>query len=135
LADEAKRTPAEKRSATMRAVRRSGTKLEATLEAKLRAAGLDDFESQARDLPGTPDFVFRDRRIAVFIDSCYWHGCPSHLRMPVSNRDYWVGKIKKNRERDARQTAELELMGYRVERIWEHELEGGVARRLQSIFD
>lgn len=73
-------------------------------------------------VPGKPDFVFRGKRVAVFVDGCYWHGCSRHCRMPTSNRRYWLGKIARNRKRDRKVTRELRAAGWRVLRIWEHEL-------------
>ena len=66
------------------------------------------------------DIVFTRRRLAVFIDSCFWHGCPEHGTVPVSHADYWESKLVKNRERDAETTAMAETEGWRVLRIWEH---------------
>jgi len=73
-------------------------------------------------LTGTPDFVFPRLRIAVFIDGCYWHGCPNHCRMPSTNISYWSNKINKNKIRDKKMTKALKIQGWQVIRIWEHEL-------------
>lgn len=73
-------------------------------------------------LTGKPDFAFPKARVAVFIDGCFWHGCPAHLRMPSTNVDYWQRKVARNMERDKRVTAELESKGWRVLRVWEHEI-------------
>lgn len=77
-----------------------------------------------RHLPliGKPDFAFPKQRVVVFIDGCFWHGCPAHLRMPSSNVDYWQGKVARNMARDKRVTAELESKGWHVLRVWEHEI-------------
>lgn len=80
-------------------------------------------------LPGTPDFVFPARRIAIFLDGCFWHGCPRCLRLPASNRAYWAAKIDRNRRRDRRTTRELRNRGWRVFRIWEHALKDAASRR------
>lgn len=69
-----------------------------------------------------PDFVFRKERVAVFVDGCFWHGCPKHCRMPAGNRAFWRKKLTANRERDRRVNRELRRAGWRVVRIWEHEL-------------
>lgn len=69
----------------------------------------------------TADIVFTRRRIAVFIDGCYWHGCPDHYWPSKTNTDYWEPKIRKNRERDARFTSDLVVAGWQVIRIWEHD--------------
>ena len=73
-------------------------------------------------LPGRPDFVFRSHRLAVFIDGCFWHGCPRCYRLPEDNRPYWKAKIIGNRRRDRRRTRELRFLKWRVLRIWEHSL-------------
>jgi DNA mismatch endonuclease, patch repair protein len=73
-------------------------------------------------LLGRPDFVFREKRCALFADGCFWHGCPVHGRVPSSNVDYWSQKIARNRKRDRQVKRELARKGWRVLRIWEHEL-------------
>lgn len=84
----------------------------------------------------TPDFVLPGRRIAVFVDGCYWHSCPIHgRRKPFSgpNADLWEEKMRRNRERDERSTAIAEGLGWTVHRVWEHEVEedsDGVATRI-----
>jgi DNA mismatch endonuclease (patch repair protein) len=69
----------------------------------------------------TADLVFTRARVAVFIDGCYWHGCPEHYIEPASNVDYWRPKIARNRERDAETTAALGAAGWQVLRFWSHE--------------
>jgi len=66
------------------------------------------------------DIVFTRQRLAVFIDGCFWHGCPEHATMPVTNADYWRPKLLKNIERDRETTAMAEAEGWTVIRIWEH---------------
>ena len=106
----------------MTRVKRSYTKLEERLAVILNTEGLDRYDRYRKDLPGSPDFVFQQEEVAIFLDSCFWHGCPKHLRMPASNIDYWENKIAINKERDRRQTRELRKSGWRVLRLWEHEL-------------
>ena len=78
-----------------------------------------------------PDIVFPRRRIAVFIDGCFWHGCPEHGRRPdVRNSHYWTPKIAGNAERDRKHTAALETAGWTVLRFWEHEDAEAVAGRI-----
>ena len=74
-----------------------------------------------RDLRRTADMVFRKDRIAVFVDGCYWHGCPQHHTQPAANREYWSDKIKGNIARDADTNARLREAGWTVLRFWEHE--------------
>jgi len=69
-----------------------------------------------------PDFVFRKERLAVFVDGCFWHGCPQHGTQPKGNRAFWRKKLASNRARDLRVNRALRAAGWRVVRIWEHAL-------------
>lgn len=73
---------------------------------------------------GNPDFGNKTRRIAVFVDGCFWHGCPIHYREPKSNVGFWREKIRWNRERDEEVSTALREQGWRVIRVWEHQLGG-----------
>lgn len=78
---------------------------------------------QARDLPGIPDFVFERKQLVVFVDGCFWHGCPRCYRRPHSSRKYWDEKVRLNTVRDKRVRARLRRNGWSVLRVWEHELD------------
>jgi DNA mismatch endonuclease (patch repair protein) len=67
------------------------------------------------------DFVFQSAKVAVFVDGCFWHGCPQHATWPAANALWWRNKIEANRQRDCEATARLEAAGWYVMRIWEHE--------------
>jgi DNA mismatch endonuclease (patch repair protein) len=69
-----------------------------------------------------PDFIFRRERLAVFVDGCFWHGCPLHATKPKGNADFWDPKLLANKKRDAAQSRALTANGWYVMRIWEHEL-------------
>lgn len=71
---------------------------------------------------GKPDFVFRKKRVCVFVDGCFWHGCPKCYQAPISNKLFWEKKLQKNITRDRLVNRELRKAGWRVFRIWEHEL-------------
>jgi len=71
--------------------------------------------------PIRPDIVFTRRRVAVFVDGCFWHGCVAHGTQPRSNSTYWAAKIEVNQARDRDQAAALERQGWAVLRVWEHE--------------
>jgi DNA mismatch endonuclease, patch repair protein len=73
-------------------------------------------------LPGSPDFVWRQERVAVFVDGCFWHGCPRHGHTPRSRVSYWSSKLTRNKSRDRQVARVLRQRGWRVLRIWEHEL-------------
>ncbi len=77
-----------------------------------------------------PDFVFPKLRIAVFVDGCFWHGCPLHATRPKQNADFWSAKIAANQARDRLVTRRLRAAGWRVLRLWEHELRRSHERRL-----
>lgn len=80
-------------------------------------------------IKGSPDFVFLKRRLAIFVDGCFWHGCPKHCRMPKSNEEYWVTKINQNKKRDYKVTKALRGKNWTVIRLWEHELKDNQFKR------
>lgn len=80
------------------------------------------FSRHVAALIGKPDFVFRRKRVAVFIDSDFWHGHPKRFIMPQSNLDYWQQKIKRNKARDQEVTKALKNEGWKVLRIWENDV-------------
>lgn len=126
----------ELRRAIMRANRRRDTAPERALRTALYAAGARyrvDFPVRpCGGRPVRPDVVFLRRRLAVFVDGCFWHGCPIHGTQPATNRDYWSRKIAENRERDARTTRALEADGWTVLRFWEHDDPAIAATRVLS---
>jgi DNA mismatch endonuclease (patch repair protein) len=112
----------EQRSALMRKVKGSGNRTtEGRVEAALLAAGVTGWEKHPA-LPGKPDFYFPAERLLVFVDGCYWHGCPRHVRYPLASADYWRAKIDRTRRRDNRVRRQLRAEGYHVMRVWEHDL-------------
>lgn len=120
----------------MRGNVRRDTKPEVEVRRLLHAAGLRyrvDFPALASDRRRRADIVFTSRRIAVFIDGCFWHGCPQHFVAPKANSDYWGPKIARNRERDIDTTERLEADGWLVLRFWEHEAPSDVAARIEAV--
>jgi DNA mismatch endonuclease, patch repair protein len=83
---------------------------------------------------GKPDFVFPAARLAVFVDGCFWHGCPIHGSIPIANRAFWTRKLSRNKVRDRIVCRELKSSGWSVLRIWQHELRAPnkVARRVNQ---
>ncbi len=120
------------RSALMAKVRgRGNATTEEALAAILRAERWSGWRRQqavrGRDAQGRPfrvrpDFVFRARRLVVFVDGCFWHGCPRHGTQPKGNAAFWRAKFRRNRERDCRDTRNLRRVGWKVVRLWEHAL-------------
>jgi DNA mismatch endonuclease (patch repair protein) len=111
------------RAANMRGNRRSDTKPEIALRSALHAMGYRYRKDFRLDLPlrrVRPDVVFTSRRVAVFVDGCFWHACPEHGSQPKNNEWYWSPKLAKNVERDRAADAALEQAGWTVVRLWEH---------------
>jgi DNA mismatch endonuclease (patch repair protein) len=84
-------------------------------------------------LPGRPNFTFRNERVVVFIDGCFWHRCPECNWTPTSNTDYWVPKLERNVRKDRQADRQLAEKKWRVVRFWEHELRNEPASCLQRV--
>ena len=125
-----------KRSAVMRRVKGRDTGPEKTVRRLLTALGAR-YRLHRKDLPGKPDIVMAGRRLAIFVHGCFWHGhdCARGARVPQQNRDYWLAKVGRNRERDIASRAALLAAGWRVEAVWECELrdEAGLKARLAEM--
>ena len=110
-------------SRRMRAIRgRSNRTTELRCRALLVSFGVRGWKMHLVAVPGHPDFYFPASKVAVFVDGCFWHGCPRCGHVPRKNRAYWRAKIKRNEERDHSTDKLLSRMGIEVVRIWEHEL-------------
>jgi DNA mismatch endonuclease (patch repair protein) len=99
----------------------------------LRVHGLVGWRRNNSNLSGRPDFIFPKKRIAVFLDGCFWHGCPSCRRFPETRADYWKCRFQKNRLRDSKVNRNLRASGWKVIRIWEHEISNNVINRKLKI--
>lgn len=115
--------------------RRRDTAAEIALRRILHARGLRYRVDAA--LPGLPrrraDLVFPRQKLAVFVDGCFWHGCPVHGTAPKSNADWWAAKLARNVERDRETDAHLARAKWHVIRIWEHENPSCAADRVEAI--
>jgi DNA mismatch endonuclease (patch repair protein) len=122
--------PPEKRSAVMRRVKGRDTTPELKVRRLLTGLGAR-YRLHRKDLPGKPDIVMAGRRLAIFVHGCFWHGhdCARGARVPKTNRDYWLGKVGRNRERDTASRAVLEAAGWRVKTLWECEMKDEAALR------
>jgi DNA mismatch endonuclease (patch repair protein) len=126
----------KKRSEVMSRIRGRGNKeTEIALVKLLRRFRIKGWRRHRRVF-GKPDFIFPVLRVAVFVDGCFWHGCPKHSNMPANNRVFWSRKLSANKARDRLVTRTLRTRGWRVLRIWEHELtrknEARCLQRLQK---
>lgn len=119
----------------MKRVRQKGTDAELALRRALHAMGLR-YRLQVPLLSRprrVADIVFPGPRVAVFVDGCFWHGCPEHATWPKKNADFWREKIHANRARDADTNRRLEAHGWQVVRVWTHEREEEAAERIARI--
>lgn len=120
----------------MRRTRRRDTPAEVAIRKELYRRGL----RYRVDVPipgvtrSRPDIVFTGKRVAIFVDGCFWHSCPEHGTLPTANREWWEEKLAANVERDRRHNAELEAAGWVVLRFWEHEDPVEVASIIASVF-
>ena len=114
----------EGRAANMRAIRRTDTKPELALRRALHRMGYRFRKDYRLDLDAgkrvRPDIAFTARKVAVFVDGCFWHACPDHGSQPSVNQGYWTPKLARNVERDRAADSALGLAGWRVVRLWEH---------------
>ena len=116
----------------MRAQRERDTRIEREIRSRLHARGLR-FRVHRRLLAGSRrevDVVFPGAKVAVFVDGCFWHGCPEHGTWPRNNADFWRAKIEGNVRRDRDTDAKLEAEGWTVVRVWEHEAPADAAARI-----
>lgn len=111
------------RSYNMSRIRSRDTKPEVRFRKLLWLCGMRGYRLHSK-LPGRPDLAFSRKKVAIFVDGCFWHGCSecSDGRAPTTNTGYWSAKRATNQERDQRRTRELEAMGWLVLRFWEHEI-------------
>lgn len=107
----------------MLSVRRYGTGNETRLASELKRLRIS-FKMHVQVLAGRriqPDFVFPRKKVAVFLDGCFWHGCPNHGTLPKANRTWWTNKLSENRRRDVRCLRVLRAHGWIARRFWAHE--------------
>jgi DNA mismatch endonuclease (patch repair protein) len=115
----------------MQAVKGRGTKLEKRLWAMLAGMGLRGWKKNVEAVAGKPDAAFINQRLAVFVDGCFWHGCPHCRRkLPETNRAYWEQKIRRNVRLAKTHNMQLRRDGWTIIRIWEHDIAD--MRRIKS---
>lgn len=121
--------------ASMRSNRGRDTKPEVALRSAVHALGLRYRVSAApiKSLRRTADLVFPTERVAVFLDGCFWHGCPQHHTVAVTNSTYWAEKVAANRARDADTDRRLTDAGWVVLRVWEHDDPEDAATRVKDV--
>lgn len=111
----------ENRRKTMQSVRSKHTKFEERITKALWKKGLR-FRKNVKDLFGAPDMAIKKYKAVVFLDSCFWHGCELHSKIPDTNQEYWQRKILRNKKRDLEVNEHYRKKGWRILRVWEHEV-------------
>ena len=120
------------RSRTMRCVPSENTSLERHILKTIKLRGITGWRRHYKELLGRPDIVFPKRKIAIFIDGCFWHGCIKCSRKPASNLVYWRAKVSRNKIRDRLVNKSLRERGWKVIRIWEHDIKS--AKIISKLF-
>lgn len=116
------------RSKMMRAIKSTNNKsTEQKFKKALSDAGLTNFHVNTKII-GNPDLFFPSYNVVIFLDGCFWHGCPKCGHIPKSNSLYWYTKIERNKERDINQRSALREQGFQVAQYWEHELKENMSR-------
>ncbi len=113
----------EQRSRNMAAIRSRGNQTtEVAFSKLLRMHKITGWRRHSRRLVGTPDFIFFKKKMAIFIDGCFWHGCPKCKTYPKTNAKYWKTKIATNQKRDKEVKKQLVRDSWKVLRFWEHDI-------------
>ncbi len=89
------------------------------------------FQGNVKNLPGSPDLVIPSLNLVIFVNGCFWHGCPRCYKSPKHNRKWWDNKISGNRKRDRRVTRQLRMQGYSVAHLWEHDTDERMRVRIR----
>ena len=121
--------------ASMQSNKGRDTKPEVALRSAVHALGLR-YRVSVRpmgELRRTADLVFPRARVAVFLDGCFWHGCPEHHTVAVTNAEFWAGKVASTKERDKDTDGRLEEAGWATVRVWEHEDPSEAALRIKEV--
>ena len=124
--------PPKKRRRVMQAVGRNDTEPEMRLRRALWSASLR-YRLRRRIAGTRPDLCFIGAKVAVFVDGCFWHGCPDHYSAPVHNSSFWSEKLRKNQSRDRRDDRRLGVAGWNVLRYWECEVREEATRIVEEL--
>lgn len=132
-----KRSPVPKNENTskvMSANKGKDSKPEVTLRKALWSKGHKGYRLHYKKIPGRPDICFVSKKIAIFVNGCFWHRCPiCDYKLPKNNQDFWVAKFGKNQERDKRKSEQLRNLGWEVVTIWECEIKKDLKSVLEKI--
>ncbi|MFH1611907.1 MAG: very short patch repair endonuclease [bacterium] len=124
----------KKRSEIMSKIRSKDTKIEIKFRKALWKEGFR-YRKNSGKYFGKPDLVFRKHKTVIFIDSCFWHGCKKHCRIPSSNNKYWIDKIERNKKRDKEVNRHYKKIDRKVIRVWEHEINNNIDNTIIKIIN
>ena len=111
----------EKRSEIMSRIKSQDSKIEILFRKQLWRHGFR-YRKNSGKLFGKPDIVLKKHETVIFIDSCFWHGCKKHCRIPTARKKYWVPKIERNKKRDKQVARHYKKQGWKIFRVWEHQI-------------
>lgn len=114
----------------MQNIRSVNTKMELSVRSALHKKGYR-FRKNVKRLIGKPDIVFSKYKVAIFLDSCFWHCCPYHSNIPSTNKSYWIPKLQRNKERAKEVNKKLRMNDWIVLRFWEHQ----VNKNIKAVID
>lgn len=116
----------------MRAIKGKDTKMEIAFRKSLWKKGFR-YRKNSSKYFGKPDIVLKKYKTVILLDSCFWHDCKKHLRLPSTRKKYWKEKIERNRQRDQEVNRHYRKIGWKVFRIWEHEVKKGLENSIDKI--
>jgi len=123
----------EQRTKNMKAIK-SVSKLESIIAKELWRKGVR-YRRNSKSLLGKPDISIKKYKIVIFIDSCFWHLCPIHGKIPASNSLFWEEKLNKNSQRDTEVNNHYKSINWNVKRVWEHDIKSDPQRVINEIYD
>lgn len=122
----------KKRSEIMSKVRSKDSKIEVDFRKAIWKAGFRYSKNPTKYF-GKPDLVLKKHKTVIFVDSCFWHGCKRHCRLPTTRKKYWTDKIERNKQRDKEVNRHYKKIGWTVSRVWGHDLKNGVSKIVSRI--
>ena len=111
----------QKRSEIMSRIKSRDSKIETLFRKELWKLGFR-YRKNSGKYFGKPDIVLKQHKTVVFVDSCFWHGCKKHCRLPSTRKNYWLPKIARNKQRDKEVSRHYKKIGWKIVRVWEHNL-------------
>lgn len=120
------------RSKIMSSVRSKDTKIEVAFRKALWQKGFRYKKNSAKHF-GKPDIILKKYETVIFLDSCFWHGCQKHFRMPATRKKYWEEKIERNKQRDKEVNRYYKKLGWKIFRIWEHDIDCNCDKNIKKI--